>query len=147
MICNQAYASPLEKLLADSTFEFFITGSRFFGGVTEKSDSDFFVQDSPLVRTFLEGHGFQETFDHSYVDKGNCSVYEGHGGYAFPKLHVQLVKNVRVKQQAQLLIQHSYLYMPAVPKEARRHVWDLAMSIAAMSLESEWPRKNPAMTG
>ena len=46
------------SILENSKFAFQLTGSRFFGNATEKSDWDFFVQNSPEAIDFLRSNNF-----------------------------------------------------------------------------------------
>jgi len=122
MIIGKVVPATIENLMK-SEFTFYLTGSRFFGNVTEKSDWDFFVKDSPEVREFLESICF------SYE-------YQGNSGYkdAFlttvmysriPRgIHVQLINEVELKVKVQNYLKD--FPWDSIPKENRDAIWDWA---------------------
>lgn len=127
MIANQTYQTVPEELLQTSEFKFYYTGSKFFGGQTEKSDVDFFVQDSKEVRKFLEDNGFSLDEGISYRDKGCSAVYEY---YSRPMIHVQVVGDVNIKRVAQDILIASGVHMASIPKESRKYIWNVAIGLA-----------------
>lgn len=56
------------KAMEDCDYEFFLTGSRFFGGYRDTSDYDFFVKESEEVEHFLRNMGFVKDKDTMYDD-------------------------------------------------------------------------------
>jgi len=111
---NLVTRNILEEL-EKSKFQFFLTGSRFFGGATAASDTDFFVQDSEEVRHFLS-HILQmrkvNTRDHNYHDTHCNTVYrEG-------KIDVQCVKNAELKSRVQERFREKGILKPSV------ELWD-----------------------
>ena len=133
MIVNQQYSHIAETVLQASEFKFYYTGSKFFGGMTEKSDIDFFTQDSKEVRKFLEDNGFSLDESNSYSEKGCSAVYEY---YSHPRIHVQVVGGVNIKIDAQNLLLASGVRMSSIPKISRRYVWDVAIGLAWAKVQS-----------
>ena len=56
------------KALEQGPYEFFLTGSRYFGGCRANSDYDFFVQDNEAIEPYLRSLGFVEDDDAQYED-------------------------------------------------------------------------------
>ena len=113
--------------LAESKFDFFLTGSRFFKtGHYEQSDWDFYVQDSTEVYDYLTDHGYRSNF--KYDDRFTpCVMTKEEAGI---KIDVQLVVNAARKPKAQKLLIRS---IHAIPKEFHKVLWDLAF---------EWLKSN-----
>ena len=120
------------KSMEESNFEFFLTGSRYFGGHREDSDHDFFVMEGTAVEEYLRANGFMlET---------EC-MYEGDP--TFTKvltlitddgvIQVQLIKSALFtrKQLVQRLLYNRYreIGLPG-DKSTKRELWHLAYHIA-----------------
>lgn len=103
----QLYAALL--LLEESSYEFFLTGSRLFGGYRQNSDYDFFVQEGKEVESYLQELGFVEDTgasyddDQSFVKVLTLNTNEG-------VVQVQLIKRDMLarKELAQRLLQGRY---------------------------------------
>lgn len=112
----------LFQILADSKFEFYLTGSKFFGGARIDSDHDFFVEDSEEVHAFLRNLGFEEVaFPKLYGGETCTALYE------IGSIHIQVVKNLDQKHRAQTWLAQN-ANMALVPKNARVHLWNAAMN-------------------
>lgn len=113
-------------ILHKSTFKFHLTGSRYFGTAHNGSDTDFFVQDSPEVRKFLEENGFK-TIPGKYRDTQTTDVFKRES------IDIQVVKDYSLKLKAQELI----LFMCANKhfkwpyKNERCKLWNCAFYIAS----------------
>jgi len=61
MIVNSPVAMKVSMLdqIRTSVIHFHLTGSRFFGNVTDNSDWDFFVEHQDGLRDWLEARGFE----------------------------------------------------------------------------------------
>lgn len=121
MIRN-AFPSVVTELANSAEYEFFLTGSRFFGGANSWSDWDFFVQKSIAVETFLSDLGFTPVV--KYDDKFSTVVYtlEKDG----VRVDVQVVRSAVLKQKAQMFL---LPYLSSFSKAYRKKVWDLAFDI------------------
>jgi len=103
MLKNMDSSLDVIKTLLDSTFVFYLTGSRFFKTNHSTSDWDFFITDSPEVRSLLVFNGFRNicpitsaSLMKCYPEDPNiCDVY-GAG-----MVQIQLVKDADQKQRAQ----------------------------------------------
>lgn len=108
-----------------SPYEFFLTGSRHFGGVTSASDYDFYTQDRIAVRQWLESIGFVLQ-RHEYMDSNTAAVYYN----AVWNVHVQLYADVCHKHRAQVWIENIISKGFSMPmkhqKAARKCMWDAA---------------------
>jgi transcription antitermination factor NusG len=148
---KSALEITLEKL-DQSSYEFFLTGSRELNpkAVNNKSDWDFYVQDGPDVREALNFLGFVQVGDEKEMnylgfrnaeeigykgmaDMPNSCVLFKHmtSGKPLP-IHVQAVNDAEWKTKAQEFykqnVDMNWLY--SVQKETRRqiekHLWKMA---------------------
>ena len=87
------------RALEDSPFEFYLTGSRFFGNFRQDSDYDFFV-DENIVPWLIE-NGFERLPTHNYLDLLTVSVFQK------GNVHIQVVKDVVLKSRVQQLIKET----------------------------------------
>lgn len=119
------------KALEDSnSFEFFLTGSRFFGGFTEVSDYDFFTMESSGVEEFLISLGFTLDSDLSYLDDPTFSkvfTFEEENG----KVQVQLIRprELSRKMLIQRLLRTKYPEGLPGDKVQKRELWQLTHHI------------------
>lgn len=113
----------VENRLHLSTFMFYPTGSVYLGVDTEESDKDFFTEDTPEVRKFLEDFGFNVLGVEDYYKDclGIVDVYR------LGKIDVQVVKGAEQKQMFQQKF-HSVLFMMK-NKLDRREFWKSYYSI------------------
>ena len=128
MIVNQCIVNDVVNELAKSEFEFYLTGSRFFGHNRTDSDFDFFVEHSQEVVEFLHSLGFQK----------ECSAYNdcsAHSVYCNPvaNVHVQVLKNKRaayIKEITQnLMKKHNILPIFVRNREDERIWWNQFLTI------------------
>lgn len=122
MLLNMTNTLPdVVAKMQEAEFQFHLTGSRYWGNHTEKSDWDFFVQDCPSVREYLTTLGFTRYSKHSdYAADGQCVDVWVHGptllnegldrygrfGKPTPddlrnQVHVQCVLDFKAKQAVQ----------------------------------------------
>ena len=147
------------KKMADSTFLFTLTGSRFFHRLginyqVEPSDTDhdFFTLWTPESETFLHQLGFQAIYDechpslrHSYGSRDSKLVMQyttrvTEYDIEYPVIDVSLCKSVRwlrAKENTQTDIDDSGLFLPRSPvtKSYAKTIWTLL-------IESEYERLN-----
>lgn len=125
IVANTGWQSPQQitlQHLATSQYDFYLTGSRHFGGWCTDSDWDFFADGSSApIRSFLAQMKFEREVneDNPYLgDPFNCEVwYHGTG------IHVQLV-DVDRKQATQMIITKYFGDVYRItPKEQRRLLW------------------------
>lgn len=113
------------ECLAASEFTFNLTGSRYLETSKRESDYDFFAQDSPEVRTFLNLMEFVELkpANNHVCTSGDGSCSKAHDPYALDpsvssvwrrdKVDVQLVEDRELRVKMQKIIKDSklgYLY-------------------------------------
>ena len=87
------------RTLEDSPFEFYLTGSRFFGNFRQDSDYDFFVEENAI--DWLRNNVFEKLPTHNYLDLLTISVFQK------GNVHIQVVKDVVLKSRAQQLIKET----------------------------------------
>ena len=119
------------RSMEESEFEFFLTGSRFFGGVHQGSDYDFFVLLDTKVEHYLRSLDFMEDDiahyegDPSFVKVLTLMLPDG-------VIQVQLIKQEAFarKKLVQLLLQKRY-GAKGLPgdKAAKRELWHLAYHV------------------
>lgn len=110
--------------MEESTIEFYLTGSRIFGGQKVNSDWDFFTLYVPETQKFLDMHGFHFV-SKGYKDELCAAVYQN----IYDNIHVQLVGDVLWKDLAQTYIL-TYLHdvYLQLPKDKRRLLWNYAFN-------------------
>lgn len=112
-----------------SGFLFYVTGSRFFGGVHKDSDYDFFVVDSPELRNWLYRQGFVKLSesDLDYADDpffAQVFQWDAHG-----VIQVQCIREEVIEQKIQVQKLLAKLYQgKGLPgdKAFKRHLWKTA---------------------
>ena len=119
------------RSMEESEFEFFLTGSRFFGGAHQGSDYDFFVLLDTKVEHYLRLLDFMEDAmaqyegDPSFVKVLTLMLTDG-------VIQVQLIKQEAFarKKLVQLLLQKRY-GAKGLPgdKAAKRELWHLAYHV------------------
>lgn len=100
--------------------KFYLTGSRFFGTSDLKSDFDFFVEDKATLLTRLENLGFIKS-PLSYPDCQTISVFTHPSN-----IHVQIVKDARLKQKAQEIIEKHKLLVGVRPYW-HKEIWNIVL--------------------
>ena len=132
-------------LMEDVGHTFQLSGSRFFGTDTPKSDWDFFTQDTQGVRLWLRINGFAlYPNTSSYAGDGFCvDVFVFNGGGMdddlSQQIHVQVVKDFVLKQNIQdkLASMYSYhengklVYFPT-DKRLAKSIWTQAFEFYSM---------------
>lgn len=132
------YFQPIQErllIMSSSKFDFYLTGSRYFGNATEKSDWDFFVQYDDQIVKFLLDLGFKRNYNEkAYDDKGVSAVYTfvptKYTGFedisdSPEHIDVQLTKHAWYKLEVQKYIKHKYLdELIACQKSKRKDIWN-----------------------
>lgn len=115
--------------LRNSEFKFYLTGSRFFNTAREDSDWDFFVEDDGIaiersLRSFITEEGFLNETNIEYKDKETVAVWK----HITEPIHIQIVKDARLKLDAQFLIQSMGLHWQIARdgKAYSKLMWNLA---------------------
>lgn len=127
MISGRTTKLSTLELMEKSEFNFHLTGSRFFGTATEKSDYDFFIEDSEAVRTqLIKWRFYIESTGITYADTQTIRIYKHPDN-----IHIQLVRNVPLKEKAQSILKDFYRkgnnYRMTKPQ--LRRIWDLVFDI------------------
>lgn len=107
-------------------FDFYLTGSRFWGNAKEDSDWDFYTLNTPDVQRYLEKIcEFKLAQAAEYGEDTTITrVYEK--GVGADKIQVQLVTNVEHKTAVQYLLKELYPDGFA-SKEQAKAAWKLAL--------------------
>lgn len=123
MLINMTNSHPkIVRTMSESKFDFYLTGSRYWGIESGKSNWDFFVEYSTDVVKWLKNHKFS-VFSNtsSYSEDGQCLEVYVHGPRFgdFPpdddsepsepfdpskQVHVQTVLNGQIKQAVQEIL-------------------------------------------
>lgn len=140
---NSLTASLLNWIQMHPDFNFYLTGSRFFGGSTEDSDFDFFVANSetPSLIAELESWGFKD-FTSDYEDSSIFKVMSVqttddllYDRKRIIKIDIQILKPEMLQRKitAQTLLQDVYPDgLPGIYKTQRDELWKLALRAAAL---------------
>jgi hypothetical protein len=100
---------------------FTLTGSRYFGGYSERSDWDFFAEYSEQLQETLVNYGFR--ISHDYTGMSHVvSVL------AWGSIHVQLVRDAALKRNVQEKLRNRGI-MRGLTKEVRKLIWFAAYAM------------------
>ena len=99
-----------------------LTGSYFFDTATDTSDVDFMVQHGPKVHRVLQAMGFKKIQACTYPDSLTIGVYEK------DNIHIQVVKDVKLKQKCQKIIK-SFDLLKGKKKHEAKVIWNTLISI------------------
>jgi len=112
-----------------SKHKYYLTGSRYFGGVHSESDWDFIVHANSDVMEELTSWGFLELSHPEYSDPTVTKVMYIHCDINGKKttIDVQLVKEINIKLFIQKFLKNHWTYhgMPC-DKSQRKQAWNLA---------------------
>lgn len=109
------------EFLQNSHVQWFLTGSRFFGGFTSDSDWDFFTEYSPELSEKLEEAGFVPVS----VYRSFINVSEV---FRLGNIHVQLVKGATLKSLIQQKIKEK-INMRSLKHHEKKAIWHLAYAL------------------
>jgi len=130
MISNVRLLPVTVEMILRSPHEFHLTGSRFFGGVHEKSDWDFFALYSQELRAQLLEFGFKKNNDETY--SGDTEVFEVLSKNCIDpatmspvKVDIQLLRSLDKKVAVQEALKKTFSSGKGLPgdKAAQRCLW------------------------
>lgn len=113
------------KLLKDSHYKFYLTGSRYFRYDGLNSDWDFFTDSDQIdILKWLEKNNFKfENFNSNYKDTVFQRVEKENG----VQVHIQVIHNAFIKEMIQKHI--SIALLRNMPKELHKDFWDTAIEL------------------
>lgn len=129
----------IQNKMGASSFNFWLTGSRYFGCQSNQSDWDYFAEDNQEVKEFLYNLGLRENTKSAYIRElglGDsrqelASVFEinfpGVGGC----IQVQLIKDPFAKHLAQEAIKSNLILLRQVwlrNKQTNKFIWEAVMT-------------------
>lgn len=132
MISAQSDILQMLDRLQHSEFNFYLTGSRFFGNHRETSDWDFFCDDDKMIHKFLTQNGFnllqivngQTKYGTFYADKNVARVYR----HRILHIDIQCQTDIHAKIAAQRVVKSLYPYLDkwinSAAKDQVRNVWN-----------------------
>jgi hypothetical protein len=133
MLHNFPISDNVLHQLHASKFDFYLTGSRFFGSANETSDYDFFTPTTSVV-DFLSSLGFNVVCG-EYAGDPNClCVYRYKNDKV--QIDIQLVRDLQLKQKVQSLIKEHNLLLGHDKYEAKI-VWTTAFYIVREMLKAQ----------
>ena len=136
-ICGENPSSPVNGVLDQmraSNWDFYLTGSRFFGNSNLESDWDFFTEDNGKVVDFLWDLGFTIIpFNEMVAKMDDCTYYDPSVRTVLVHdtgIHVQVLRPefVSLKKQVQQCMKGSTTYR-LLPKDQKRRQWALAWEL------------------
>jgi len=117
--------------LQAAPFDFYLTGSHYFGGVRSDSDWDFFTESRDGLTDFLKSLGF-ERYAESYADDPQIALVYRH----LQGVDVQIVADVQRKLNAQNLIYKSGLLKRGASKQEARMLWKFVYALPQLLVGS-----------
>jgi len=133
LINTPRYVEVLAEL-ANSSFEFHLTGSRFFGYYNPESDWDFFVEAQALyggsgLLDFLQDAGFY--LESSPVDYRGMTGITQIWKHGYAPVHIQVVEDAKAKVNVQCTLNSDsrlVTQMGKLSKEGRKALWNAALA-------------------
>ena len=118
--------------MKNSKCKFYLTGSKLFGGATEKSDWDFFVMSGPSSTEFLKM--FRKIAD-GYGDSSVESLYAWSPlGACYDKIHIQVIHPIwmgpKIKVNEALCYPPLSAALTSCPSSQRKDIWNRLMNLA-----------------
>lgn len=122
MISKEGFseAAMLTLEMEKAPFEFFLTGSHFFGTDTSGSDYDFFTLNTEEAQKWLREHKFIVMPSTYYEDPNVDEVWIN----ADANVHVQLVRDVEAKRVLQKVMKDANLQHVFVNKKILKKIWN-----------------------
>lgn len=119
-----------------ASFEFHLTGSRFFGYEQPGSDWDYFVENQSGLEDWLTTSGFCKESESSYL---SAEVYMIWKHESFP-IHVQVVNDARLKSAVQEALRDSGCghELHQTSRENRTALWNIAFAMFRAGTSSAW---------
>jgi len=128
MIQNAEFTVPmLTRLSQHPHHTFYLTGSRYFGGYTQCSDWDFFVEHSEDIINWLTSLDFKICIDTQYKDQSVQMIMKYRDEEI--KIDIQLVTNAQLKNEVQEGLPKEL--MRKSPHDIRHLYWNYALSAVA----------------
>lgn len=148
MAIRESLFGSVRERLADSRFQFYLTGSRFFGNAETYSDWDYFTADSEAVRQFLidsgfidlstlskaelerRGYDFNMPYEHRNM-QGTLTIFE----HQRERVHVQIVEDPGLKWKIQTELRVSGFPWGIKDKRVQRSIWNAVFQISRFRVE------------
>ena len=130
MITNAQLLPVTVEMILKHQHPFYLTGSRFFGGVTDNSDWDFFTLDNIEVRCQLVDYGFESNANEIY--SGDTEIVNVVSKFCIDpdtgrpvKVDVQLLKALEKKVAVQEALKKTWTNYQKLPgdKTIQRCLW------------------------
>jgi hypothetical protein len=120
----------VSSILSTSPFQFYLTGSRFFGSHRQESDYDFFTDLKPGLTDWLVLHGFIKDSSPDYNSVDIIQTWK----HCVMTVDIQIVVDAALKSKIQDLMRADPLrsMMGKVSKEELRALWQFALSAVAV---------------
>ena len=135
-VTNKNTVTSIIEWIKSSPKTFAATGSRFFGGATENSDWDFFVEHDVNLYDFLISQGFTDiSIIQIDIVQGNTNMYSDDSiVQVMVKVCTDGVVQIQLLQKgmfdlklaAQKFLARTFV-MQAIPKDQRKAMWNVAM--------------------
>lgn len=129
--------------LRESEFTFHITGSRYFGGATEESDTDYFAQDSDELRRKLESLGLDNITSHYTLCEPEAIEanrdWDIQAVYRYKKESIQIdIQLVQNYDRRKTIVKGMRILniLPAIPKKDRWIAWNALYNVYTEGLQA-----------
>ncbi len=134
---NKAEMAAILEKMELVPFQFYLTGSRFFGHDKPASDWDFFVESHPDLTAWLAAHEFRKEFRSDYTSDGALEVWK----HAWQPIHVQIVEDARLKNDVQKTLDNSgyAVDLYRMSRGDQRVIWRVATALFRAGKEQAAP--------
>lgn len=112
------------ELLEESSFQFYLAGSKYFGHAVADSDTDLMCEYSPEAVEFLLTIGFHLNSIGNYFQLDvNCIMVMSYGE-GCNKIDIQLAKDIDCRIEAHKLAKERKIPWLYIAKENRHRIWN-----------------------
>lgn len=120
---HPTWRQPAMAALSDSSFDFYLTGSRYFHHERPDSDWDFMVQGDQPVFDYLIEQGFEQIVPGDIVGYDERDTLTK-AVFQLYNVQVQLCTDVALKRKVRdCIMEHHAEYHRTLPNEERRRLW------------------------
>ena len=119
-----------------SEFNFYLTGSRFFGGISNTSDWDFVTENNDKIENYLVSIGFKENVNLNYLDPMTEKVYtkyfcgcENNHASECLKIDIQICNDIFTKIKIRDILKNNFTDGIPGDKYDKSRIWGLVYNL------------------
>lgn len=123
--CNEDEESEIDNLVLESEFQFYLTGSHYFGMALPYSDIDLVAEWSRKLENWLQNQGYEilgQRQNPYFEDQNVMAVYRKKTSYSW--IDIQLSTDITKKLLIQEILKKAQVFtMGRVHKSQAKYIW------------------------